>query len=342
MSSVAVEANPAGKDRRREPSERRQHTFKLLAYATLAYTLLVIGWGAFVRATGSGAGCGNHWPMCQGEVVPRAPTLETVIEYSHRITGALAGLMVLALLVLAFMSFPKRHVARRASVYAFIFMITEGLVGGGLVIFEKVANDKSLARGWWMSAHLINTFVLLASLGITAWAASRKDAFSVSPRGRAALLLGTGLTAVLFTGVTGAIAALGDTLFPAASLAEGIAMDFSPEAHVFLQLRALHPFVAGGAAVHLLVVASTFARANSPPHIRRAAHVVALTVVAQIAVGVINLLLAAPIAIQLLHLLIADAVWLALVVLTANVAADDAPSSIKSSRRAPAGVPAAT
>lgn len=321
---------------------RAARAFTILAYVTLIYTLLVIGWGAFVRATGAGAGCGNHWPMCQGEVVPRAPKLETVIEYSHRLTGALAGLMVLAMLILAFVAFPKRHVARRGSVYSFIFMITEGLVGGGLVIFEKVANDKSLARGWWMSAHLLNTFVLLASLGITTWAATRKDAFSVSPRGRAALLLGTGLTAVLFTGVTGAIAALGDTLFPATTLAEGMAMDFSPEAHLFLQLRALHPFVAGGAAVHLLVVASTFARTTSPPHIRRAAHIVALTVIAQVAIGVINLLLAAPIAMQLLHLLIADAVWLALVVLTATVAADDAPTSIKSSRRAPAGVPAAT
>lgn len=307
----------------------RRATFSKLAWATLGFTIAVILWGAYVRASGSGAGCGSHWPTCHGQVLPRAPSTATLIELTHRITSGLAMLLVVAQLVAARRVFAPGHLARRAAGWSLFFMITEALVGAGLVIFEKVAHDKSLARGWWMGAHLINTFMLLASMTLVVFAASREGAVAARPTGRSALWLGGSLLALLLTGITGAVAALGDTLFPADSFREGFAMDLHPEAHVFLQLRALHPFVAALTALGVLYVASRVARAGAPAT-RRAAHAVAALVVLQIGVGLLNLLLAAPTAMQLVHLLVADAVWLATVTLTACAATEAAAPAARS------------
>jgi heme A synthase len=291
----------------------------------------VIAWGAFVRATGSGAGCGAHWPLCNGEVVPRAPTAETLIELSHRLTSGLDGLLVLGLVVLAFRWFPRRHPVRTAVVLGFFFLLVEGAIGAGLVLFEMVAANESIARAWWMAAHLVNTFVLLGMLTLTAlWArpeetatggagregTGRRFALVFAARDPAAWLLAGAFAGMLVLGASGGVAALGDTLFPAASFREGLAQDFSPTAHLLVRLRVLHPVLALGVGVYL-VAAATMVAALRParPAVRRAAHLVAGLFVAQIAVGLVNLALAAPVWLQLVHLLMADLVWIALVVL---------------------------
>lgn len=307
---------------------RRVALFRRLAWAVLAYNLLVIAWGAFVRATGSGAGCGAHWPLCNGEVVPRAPTAETLIELSHRLTSGLDGLLVLGLVVLAFRWFPRRHPVRTAVVLGFFFLLVEGAIGAGLVLFEMVAANESIARAWWMAAHLVNTFVLLGMLTLTAlWARPEEAATGGTGRGRrfalvfaardpAAWLLAGAFAGMMVLGASGGVAALGDTLFPAASFREGLAQDFSPTAHLLVRLRVLHPVLALGVGVYL-VAAATMVAALRParPAVRRAAHLVAGLFVAQIAVGLVNLALAAPVWLQLVHLLMADLVWIALVVL---------------------------
>jgi len=142
--------------------------FRRFAWGVLAYNLLVVAWGAYVRATGSGAGCGSHWPLCNGEVIPRAERIETLIEFSHRLTSALDGLLVLALAVWAFRLFPRRHPVRPAAAWSLVFLVAEALIGAGLVRFELVADDASLARALVMAAHLVNTFLLLAALTLTA------------------------------------------------------------------------------------------------------------------------------------------------------------------------------
>ncbi|MFO0547156.1 MAG: COX15/CtaA family protein [Polyangiaceae bacterium] len=304
----------------------RRVLFSRLASTTLVATLGVILWGAYVRASGSGAGCGRHWPVCNGAVVPPSPTTATLIEYTHRLTSGLSLILVVAMTIAAFKIMPRGHVARRASAATLFFMLTEAAVGAALVLFEKVAGDKSLGRAWFMGAHLINTFLLLGSLSVVVWSArasvdggatAEPHRFVFGQRKGSALLVGSGLFAVLATGVTGAIAALGDTLFPARSLAEGLAADLDAQAHLFVQLRALHPFVAVASAVHLIIVASTFAR-SSTPVVRRAAHTTGLFAALQVALGIINLVLLAPIAMQLVHLLVADFLWMSLVVLAAS------------------------
>lgn len=290
---------------------------RLIADSTLVLTLFVILWGAVVRATGSGAGCGAHWPMCNGEVVPQSPSVATLIELTHRVTSGSAMVPVVLLVLGARRAFRAGHFARRAAGWSLFFMITEALIGAGLVLYEKVAHDQSIDRGAWMAAHLCNTLLLLGALGLTSWAVRRAEPPRFEVRGRAAALLFTALGSMMLVGVTGAIAALGDTLFPSATLAEGIRRDFESSAHLWLQLRVLHPFVATAAALHLLITAASFLR-GSDERTRRLAVQVGFGAVTQVAIGVVNLLLAAPIAMQLIHLLAADLLWLALVGLTAS------------------------
>ena len=135
-----------------------------LAGISLGFTVFVILWGALVRATGSGAGCGSHWPLCNGEVVPQAPAVATIIEFGHRLTSGLALILAVALWRVARRSLPAEAPARRAALASLIFMITEALIGAGLVLLEYVADDQRLARGFWVAGHLVNTFLLVAAL----------------------------------------------------------------------------------------------------------------------------------------------------------------------------------
>ncbi|HYG64390.1 MAG TPA: COX15/CtaA family protein, partial [Thermoanaerobaculia bacterium] len=183
--------------------------FARYSWFTLAYTIAVILWGAAVRATGSGAGCGSHWPLCNGEVVPRAPGVETLIEFSHRVTSGLALLFVVGLAVAAFRSRPRGHSARRAALWSLFFMLTEAAVGAGLVLFEMVADNQSMARALWMGAHLINTFFLVAAMTLTVHFAGGGAPFRLRGQGSAGGWLALGFAGLLLSGVSGAVAALG-------------------------------------------------------------------------------------------------------------------------------------
>lgn len=292
------------------------------AWAVVAYNLLVIAWGAFVRASGSGAGCGRHWPLCNGEMVPRAPATATIIEASHRATSGLAVVLVVALLVAVLRSrdVPRGHPARRGAILSTAFIFGEALIGAGLVLFELVAHDASMKRGLSMILHLGNTFFLLGALTITAWSLTPKRepieaARSESGPGLLRFVIGLALAAILLLGASGAIAALGDTLFPATSLRGGLVQDMSPLAHAFLRLRVLHPFLALGSGA-LVFAAATMARVTRPsPRVRLFARIVTIAFATQFAAGLVNVLLLAPIPMQLVHLLLADATWIALVLL---------------------------
>jgi cytochrome c oxidase assembly protein subunit 15 len=289
--------------------------FTRFAWTVLGYNLLVVAWGAFVRATGSGAGCGKHWPTCNGEIVPRSPRLETIVEFLHRATSGIALLAVVVLVVWAFRAFPRGHAARRASAAAIVLMCVEAAVGAGLVLFGWVARDPSAARGWVMAVHLVNTFLLLGALALAADWSRHPGGVETGGRGRAPLALAAAALGVLLAGVTGAIAALGDTLFPSQSLAEGIRQELSGEGHVLLRLRVLHPLAAILAGALLLGAARSALAARPHPRVRRAAVAIAALVAVEIVAGVANVLLLAPVWLQLVHLLLADLVWLGLVLL---------------------------
>ncbi|HEY2516872.1 MAG TPA: COX15/CtaA family protein, partial [Polyangiaceae bacterium] len=222
----------------------RLSRYRAFAWGALAYNVATSAWGAFVRATGSGAGCGEHWPDCNGEVVPRAPRLETIIEFTHRLTSGLALLVVVALVVGAFWLYPRRHPVRFAAATSLGFVLSEALVGAALVIFGLVKDNASPVRAVVMGVHLVNTFLLLAALAVTAALASEAVDFTGRRRsgssGRGAVLwaLAAPVVMLILSGLTGAVAALGDTLFHASSLAQGLQQDSAATAHVFVRLRA--------------------------------------------------------------------------------------------------------
>ena len=304
---------------------RRRKKIARLAWSVLGYNIAVVLWGAFVRATGSGAGCGRHWPLCNGELVPQPKSIATIIEATHRATSGIALIAVLVLLIATRVGLPKGHRARRGAAFSMFFIITEALVGAGLVLFELVAHDASMKRGLSMVLHLSNTFLLLGALALTAWWTTNEQGApsgtsskeSEGPRQPLLLRVAIGLSlgGVLVLGASGAGAALGDTLFPATSLREGLAQDMSPMAHVFLRLRLLHPVIALGSGVVVLGTASLVRAVSSSARARKLARLVTILYVVQFAAGLLNLSLLAPVAMQLVHLLLADATWIALVLM---------------------------
>jgi heme A synthase len=202
-------------------------------------------------------------------------------------------------------------------------MVNEGAVGAALVLLEHVALDKSVARAGWVSLHLVNTFFLVAALTATAFWAGAPARPRLRGQGRAGALLGLGALGLLFTGVSGAVTALGDTLFAAPSLARGIADDFSPSAHFLQQLRVVHPLVAMLTAVFLLYARASIVEDRGPA----AAHygrLLAGLIVGQLLLGLVNFALQAPVSLQIVHLLVADLVWVVFVLLAAAALAEGA------------------
>lgn len=302
-------------------SQTTMPRFAKFSWAVLAYTVLTILWGAMVRATGSGAGCGNHWPLCNGEVVPRAPSLATLIEYSHRLTSGLALLAVVAMVVYAFRLYPRRHRVRQGAVASLVLIMAEAALGAGLVLFQLVAENESMARAMFMGAHLMNTFLLLAALALTAFWASGGAAVGWSGRavslGERWALLGA-LIGMQLVGVSGAIAALGDTLFPAATLREALLQDLSASSHILIRLRLLHPLIAISVGLFLILLGQSLRGKERSPTGRRLCTSLGLLVLAQLALGGLNILLLAPVWLQLVHLLLADAVWVVVILLVAT------------------------
>lgn len=290
-----------------------QTRFTTYAWAVLVANLLVILWGAFVRATGSGAGCGSNWPTCNGEILPRSPTTATLIEFTHRLTSGIALLMVLALLVWAWRAYPPTHRVRRGALWAMIFMIGEAAIGAGIVLFELVAENESMARALFMGVHLGNTFLLLGAITATAWWAGGGPPLDLTGKGRGLWLPACTLAATILTASSGAIAALGDTLFPASSLGEAIRQDLSPTSHILIQLRVSHPLIAVLTSLFLLYYISNVRQCSQQPEAKRFANLLNLAVFVQLIAGATNILLLAPIWMQMLHLLLADFVWILLV-----------------------------
>jgi heme A synthase len=301
-----------------------QKRFAAYAWFVLAFTIAVVLWGAGVRATGSGAGCGDQWPLCNGGWLPQAPALHTIIEFTHRITsGPTLGLLVIGLLVFAFRSFPPHHIVRRLSVTVAFFTATEALIGAALVLLGHVAENSSPHRAYSLAVHLLNTMVLLATMALTGWFASvsaegRREISMEPPHSRALLICAP--LAFLVISVTGVVAALGDTLFAARSLSDALKQDLSPSAHIFVRLRVWHPVAAALLGCCLVAFAVVIGLRKQPsPLVRRLALAVVFLTVLQAGAGILNVLLLAPVWMQITHLFIADSLWIALVLLIAEV-----------------------
>jgi heme A synthase len=302
-----------------EPKERA--SFATAASRVLAFTILVVLFGAVVRITGSGAGCGQHWPTCQGDVLLLPKRLETAIELTHRVTSGLSALLVFWLTRRAFVVFERGHKVRWATGFASLLMIVEALIGAVLVRLMLVGDNASAGRAVIMPLHLITTSGLLAFLGLSVWwSRSRVSSVAADPK-LARIAAFAGLLLLVVSGL-GAITALGDTLYPVSPEAAAVTLSFDhpPEAHFLERLRVLHPVVALFASGVLIWLATRATEARHSRGSRLFSRSVLGLTVAQGGVGGLNVILSAPGWLQVLHLLLANLLWLSLVLLGAELA----------------------
>jgi heme A synthase len=307
--------------------ERTDHapTRRLALYAgfVTAFNLLVIVWGAYVRASYSGDGCGSHWPLCNGEFVPAGGVVKTLVEFSHRLSSGAALLLVVGLVFAARRVTARGDRVRRASAAALVFILCEALIGAALVKFRLVVRDDSAARALVMSLHLVNTFLLLGSLALTAWWAAGGARVRLRGQGKVGALFTVALAGALFVAVSGAVTALGDTLFPARTLAEGFRQDLAASSHFLLRLRTLHPAIAIIVGCYAVMTASYVGNfLRDEPRLKRLTTALTCVFVAQVCLGILNITLLAPVWMQLAHLLVADLFWIALVLTSAAALSD--------------------
>ncbi len=281
------------------------------AIGTLAYTLGVILLGAYVRASGSGAGCGRSWPTCQGEIIPRGAEGAQAIEFAHRATSGLTGVVIIGLVLVVRRSFSAGHPARKAALWSLVFVITEGLFGAALVRGEWVADDASLARAIIVPAHLVNTLFLLAALSLVVWFAAGGDRPKISTDRTLAGLVAGSAGAMIVLAASGAVTALADTLFPSESLVSGFNADFDTTSAWLTRLRVVHPVLAVAVGIFVAWVVMHYGKRMGRGE--RPALAVMWLVGIQLVAGVLNVVLLTPIWLQLVHLLLADLLWISII-----------------------------
>ena len=288
------------------------------AWFVVGWNVLTILLGALVRATHSGAGCGRSWPTCRGELVPELQGA-TTIEFTHRVASGIALLLVAFLVISVWRSMPRPHPARRAAVWAGLAILGEALIGAAIVFYEWVEDDSSLARAIAVPFHLVNTFLLLAALTLTAWFLGGGGRLTRHGPARRSLIAGA--VALILIAATGSVTALADTLFPSESVREGLAAIGSPAAHFLSRLRVVHPVL----AVTTVATAALATRWVRGPVLARIRTLLVLSL-GQMGLGVLTIALGSPLWVRLLHLAVADAIWVSYVWLCAQTLSRSAAS----------------
>ena len=271
------------------------------AKAGLLLSIASILAGAFVRATGSGDGCGATWPTCKGKIIPALSDTSELIEFSHRSVSGV--LLVVTLIIFAkTRKFQKDSLVRIVTNYLTFFVIFEALIGAVIVIFEWVGLNSSLPRIIAVPIHLVNTFGLLGSYAIL-YKILQDDLQNIKNMFNKNFLLISSL--FLLSGATGSITALADVLFPSASFVEGFLADFDRTSEVLTRLRILHPIISSILSIVLYVYATGIRKKYN-------VGVKPLQILILIAVflGVINVLSNIVLPLSILHLAIADFLWI--------------------------------
>lgn len=288
--------------------------FARFAVFVLLYNLVVILWGAFVRLSFSGDGCGSHWPLCNGEILPSLADAKTAIEFAHRVSSGLVLPLTIALILVSVRWLGKSHPSTRWSVAALFFTVVSALIGMLLVRNEWVGTDASSARAITLGFHLINTMLLIGSLVAAIWWAGREPAPLLGSR-LTRWLAGLGTLGILLVGMSGAITSLGDTIFPRDSSLQVIQEALTPTGHFLLRMRLWHPFIAVAVALLLLGIVLALSETSRSRAVRSRGGWVLFLVALQIGVGVVSVWLKAPTLLALLHLLLADLLWIAALLL---------------------------
>lgn len=295
--------------------------FRTLSLGLVIYTVLVILWGAWVRISRSGAGCGEHWPLCNGELLPGTSVPATWIEFSHRISTGIYGILVAGIFIWALRLYPRKHAVVKMAAFAVLFTALEAWIGARLVLSGLVANDTSLRRTIFMALHQINSMLLSGSVYLIFVFAAYPSAptplrrFFKSPRGGWLILL---LLFPLIVSMSGAIASLAATLFPSSTLMEGLGKDFAADAHPVLRYRLWHPVLAVTLGVAL--IGALWPRVNGAEvsqAVLSARRSFIFLIGVNLLFGASTLLLLSPVWMKLTHLAMAHFIWFSVLLLTA-------------------------
>ncbi len=284
--------------------------FAKFVWFVLAYNFAAVAWGVYVRASNSGDGCGSHWPLCDGASVPLAGYAAKLVEASHRISTSLIGVFALIMLVWAFRSYPKHHLARRGSVFVMAMTIIEGLFGALLVKLHYVTTNPSAGRALVMGFHVISTFLLLGAIAVTALAGSGLNKIKLRDQGAVGTPLLLGALGMIMLGLSGAVSALGHTLRPVDNV---LSAALKSDTFWMVRLQPLHPLIAVAVGLYLALIAGLIAHLRPDPRVRVAGQWMTGLYALQLIIGLYNIWAKAPIAVQMLHLTIADMNWVALV-----------------------------
>ena len=271
------------------------------AKAGLLLSIASILAGAFVRATGSGDGCGATWPTCKGKIIPALSDTSELIEFSHRSVSGV--LLVVTLIIFAkTRKFQKDSLVRTVTNYLTFFVIFEALIGAVIVIFEWVGLNSSLPRIIAVPIHLVNTFGLLGSYAIL-YKILQDDLQNIKNMFNKNFLLISSL--FLLSGATGSITALADVLFPSASFIEGFLADFDRTSEVLTRLRILHPIISSALSIVLFVYATGISNKYNV-----SVKPLKLLIIIAVFLGVLNVLSNIVLPLSILHLAIADFLWI--------------------------------
>lgn len=274
------------------PPDRAENRFKNFSLFALIFTLGVILWGAWVRFSHSGDGCGNDWPLCKGRLTP--DSFSALMEWIHRATSGLSLLIVFGLAFFAFKIYPPKHITRKFALASGVLILVEALIGAVLVLASLTGSDSSGFRVIILALHLINSLLLMAALTLC-WQSALSGKMTLKK---------PALYFVYFfpiLALTGSIASLAGTLFPSESLIQSFVLDFLPESHITLKLRPLHPLLALGFAAFCLISLSEEKK-----------KVIGLVLIA-VCSGFITLISLSPVWMKLTHLLIAYILWIILI-----------------------------
>ena len=286
---------------------------KLNSYAKLGLFLSIVSIlaGAFVRATGSGDGCGATWPTCKGRIIPALTDTSELIEFSHR---SVSGFLLIVTLII----FSKTRKLHKASLvksvtnYLTFFVIFEAIIGAVIVLFEWVGLNSSLPRIIAVPIHLVNTFGLLGSYAIL-YKILEDDIQEIKSIFNKNFILISFL--FLLSGATGSITALADVLFPSASFIEGFLADFDKTSEVLTRLRILHPIISTILSI-VLYLHSTRINKKYGVNVR----LLKTFVIIAVSLGVLNVLSNIVLPLSILHLAIADFLWISYIYVSIDLA----------------------
>ena len=293
---------------------KSQKYFSRYAWIYLIYNFYVVLGGAYVRATGSGAGCGAHWPLCKGTIVPNFSLIHTLIEFTHRASSGIVSIGAILLLVWAFICTATGNPIRKSALLSFLFIVIEALLGAVLVLFALVENNSSNFRAIMMALHLVATFMLLASITLTAAWSSNFPIMKITPHKKYLLQIFSVIIGLLIVGASGAITALGDTLFHPSYVGEGLISDIEYKSHILKSIRIYHPVLAIVISIYCVITCWKITTANSSNIQRRLCQMITIIVTLQILLGFMNIALLAPVWMQIIHLFTADLLWVTAII----------------------------